>query len=302
MSEIIRAASNTFTTDLQMNLMKLNGRQFQLMAQISSGQRVAVASDDPAAAARAIGYQSLQRDLTQYQKNAQRAENVLNMSVNAIQSLKSTVSRAQEIATVTQSGVSTRNYTDYAKEVNQLLEQAVSSSNSEYLDDPLFAGTATSASPFSTTRDSNGKITAVTYVGNSGSASFSISENAMVDPHTGGAENNKMLTAINNILNLRDALESSNTTAVTSSQTALITSENDIVDSLSTMGAKLMRVQTAKSQNSASYQNLDKSISGDVDADMSQTILELNKIQTAYTAAMQGAARVMSESLMNYIR
>jgi flagellin-like hook-associated protein FlgL len=46
---------------------------------------------------------------------------------------------------------------------------------------------------------------------------------------------------------------------------------------------------------------LDKQISKDLEIDMSEAIMRLSKVSTAYQAAMQVGAQLLNNSLLNYL-
>lgn len=304
MDNVNRVSSNGFSEDMKRRVMELNSREASLMNQVASGMRYTTPSEDPESASRVMNYQTLRRELIQYNSNAEKGKTVLDLSANAITNIKKQIERATEIATMTESGVMGSNFTDYAKEVNELIEQAVSAANSNYLGDSLFAGTALNVAPFTVTRDSNNYITAVAYAGNSSTAPFAISETATVDPHTSGTDNATILNALSHIISLKTALNAGNTTNIRSAQTNLVADENNVISIMSTIGGKQMRVSMAISQNESFFQSLNKGISSEIDSNFEQTMLELGKTKNAYMAAIQGTAKVMNnaDSLLSYIR
>ena len=61
------------------------------------------------------------------------------------------------------------------------------------------------------------------------------------------------------------------------------------------------RIQVNQSQQTDRSQELQKLVSGEVDADMPSTIVRLNQAQTAYQASLQSSAKIMKLSLLDYI-
>jgi flagellar hook-associated protein 3 FlgL len=57
----------------------------------------------------------------------------------------------------------------------------------------------------------------------------------------------------------------------------------------------------AARQNSTEAVSVNQLISQESDADLAQTLVELNQLQSAYSAAMQSAGRILKISLLDYI-
>src|SRR5437763_16258467 len=95
----MRVTSNSYSENLIAQLQKLSGRQVNLQSQISSGQRVTDASDDPAAAQQVLGLRDQSVSLGQYQKNIEVHQEFAGATQGVISGLQKIVDRAQEIAT-----------------------------------------------------------------------------------------------------------------------------------------------------------------------------------------------------------
>ena len=80
-----------------------------------------------------------------------------------------------------------------------------------------------------------------------------------------------------------------------------IATEDNFVSSLAQQGAVQMRIEVNQTQQADRSQNLQQLISGQVDADMPSTIVQLNQAQTAYQASLQSAAKIVKLSLLDYI-
>jgi flagellar hook-associated protein 3 FlgL len=62
-----------------------------------------------------------------------------------------------------------------------------------------------------------------------------------------------------------------------------------------------MRFDTGVSSLSTRSLSVGQLISNEADADLSQTLVQLNQTQTAYQAALQSASIVMATSLLGYV-
>ncbi|HKB91218.1 MAG TPA: flagellin [Opitutaceae bacterium] len=298
----MRIATQSITSGIISQLQDLSSRQTQLQGQVSTGQRITQAEDDPAAMGRVLTIQNQRNQIQQYKNNADQAMQVSQATYAGLQSIKKLSDRAGELATLGASVQSSSSYQAYATEINQLIEQGLQTANTQQGANYIYGGTATSAAPFSATRDVAGNITAVTYNGSTAGTSIPLSSTSNISPGTDGTTNQQLSGFLNNLVSLRNALQSGNSSTVSGVQTALHTSEDNIVNTMSEQGAVQLRIQVSQDQLTNDYTNLQKLISNDTDADMSTTLVQLNQSQTAYQAALQSSASIMKVSLLDYIK
>ncbi|MCS7009030.1 MAG: flagellin, partial [Chthoniobacterales bacterium] len=166
----------------------------------------------------------------------------------------------------------------------------------------LHGGTKTDVPPFDDIRDPLGYLLSVNYVGNNNSAPVRVSESTTVDPRTTGTENQNIADIINNIIAARDAFSQQSPAQVQlvrSQQEAL---ENELVSSISRLGGVQYRIEVAQRQSVDRFETLETLISRDADIDYSEASVRLNRAQLAYQASIQSGARIMNNSLLDYIR
>ena len=298
----MRIPHNSFSGTLVSQLQSLTARQSALQNQAATGQRITDPSDDPAAIARVLRLQGEKREIQQFSRNNDRALNVSQSSFSAIEQLKHVSDRAGEMAVLGTGTTSQDAFRAYGAETDQMIEQALQTANVKYSGEHLFGGTKSDAPPFTATRDAAGRITAITYVGAATGAEIRTSEGAKLSPFTSGAENQKLADFINNLVGLRDALQSGSGAAVQAVQPALETSENDFLVTMSGIGAKQTRLESDRSQNEARFVELEKLTSAETDADLASTVVKLTQAQTAYQAALQSGSKILEMSLLDYIR
>ncbi|WP_414661711.1 flagellar hook-associated protein FlgL [Horticoccus sp. 23ND18S-11] len=298
----MRLTSNTLSENIIRQIQALGAQQAKLQTQVATGQRIFQPEDDPTAVGRVLGLESSRREITQYLRNADRAREISETSFSGLQQLKRVSDRATEIGTLGSGAISPEAAGAYASEVDQMIEQALQVANGKLRNDYMFAGTAVDTPPFTATRDANGKVTGVTYAGNSQRAAIQLSESASVTPSTTGATNTGIGNFLNELVALRDALTVNNSPAVVTAQTALIASEDVLVSSLAEHGGVQMRIEANRSQLLDRSEGLEKLISSEADLDLPTTIVKLNQSQTAYQAALSSSANIMRLSLLDYIQ
>lgn len=298
----MRVATNSASEAVLTQLTKLSLRQAQLQTQAATGQRIFQPEDDPAAVGRILGLETERRQINQFQSNATRALEISQSSYAGIQEMKKISDRAGELVTLGAGAASPDAFKAYAKEVNQLIEQAVQIGNTKFRNDYLFAGTAVTTQPYDdSNRDASGNLLTVSFAGNTSQGTVQLSENSSIAPGTSNATNTGMRDFITNLISLRDALNTGSSATVSGVQTSLENSENLLVNSLSEHGAIELRIEVNKKQQDARAQNIETLVAKEADADLASTVVRLSQTSTAYEAALSSATKILKMSLLDYI-
>jgi len=164
----MRVTQNSFSESLVSRLNTLTARQYSLQSQVSSGLRVQAPSDDPAAMQNVLGYKTSKAEQEQYGSNISTLQERAAATYSVLQQLQTRVSDVSVIATSAAGDITLNDLSVYAGKVSDAIDATLEQVNKK---DPatgqyLFGGTSSSQPPFVATRDASGKITAVTYQGN----------------------------------------------------------------------------------------------------------------------------------------
>ena len=318
----MRVSSNNFSMDLRNQIRKLSERQLRLQQQISTGQRITTASDDPKSMRRVLDLRAERSLLTQYQDNISTLRENANVVYSTVNAMKRLGDRATEIATLADGTKAPSALSAYAKEVDQLLEESLRLANTKHRDVYIFSGTKSQDSAYAETRDASEKITAVTYGGNSSSTKIDIAPSTSVNGNYAaeGAQGILKNPAngadfIANLIALRDNLATAADTSLTkdANNAALAViketvagnlekDEVNFIDHFSGIGATLSRLETSEAITKAQVSSIEPLVSNEVDVDLADALVRLNEIQNAYTAALQSGGTLLKTSLLDYIR
>ena len=286
-------------------LNRLNRKQNQLNEQIATGQRITMASEDPQAASRVMRLRSEKMAAQQYAKNTNVALGISQATYAAVDRLRQLSDRAGELAAASNSdNVSPKEREAYAVEVNQLIQAAMEAGNTKFQGEYLFNGVNTdtdlngSPQPFVLAL---GTPDSVTHQETTDGAEIQISDTLSIAPRLKEVDNQKISTFINNLVSLRDGLNTSSTSSITAARKALLASENEIVGVLANNASIQARLESVASQSASRFNDIEALISRDADVDQAQAMVNLTRQQTAYQAAMQAGAQVLKMSLLDYI-
>lgn len=313
----MRVTSSSFPNLLNYQLGQLSTKQARLQVQAGTGQRFQTASEDPRAMRKVLDLQSEMKALTQYEKNISTLKDSLATTYASTHALKTVSDRANEITTAADGLDTPEELQTYGVEVNQLLERALQLANTRHQTSYLFGGTKNTQQPFVATRDSAGKIISVVYNGSASVNDTEIDEGITLKTNIPGANTTgageRGLFADNrpgvgadifqHLLDLRDHLETANKTAIrTTDLSNLLKDEENILFHFGNVGAIQSRLDITTSLANRRKASLEGLVSNEADADLAQTLVSLSEIQSAYTAALQIGGKILSQSLLDYLR
>lgn len=298
----MRIATATIFDNMANQIQTLDATQNTLETQLSTGLQFSEPSDNPTEMASVLNLVSQERQTAQYAANANTALQVSQASYTSLSQLNKISTAVDEIATEATGGLTdSGQFQTYATQIESYLEQAVQMGNSQFEGNYLFAGTAVDQPPFQVTRDAQGQISSVSYVGNNSQASIPVSTSASIAANTSGATNQAMAAFMNQLVSLRTALQSDDTAGMSTAKTQLSASSDTLISATAENSAIQSAIQSEQTESTALLQNLDTAITGDSSADIAVTDTKLTEAQTSYQAVLASAARVMQTSLLNYL-
>jgi flagellar hook-associated protein 3 FlgL len=284
-------------SDLQQNQSSVNN----WLQQLSSGLRVSQPSDDPAASAGMVqnGIQSANVD--QYTKNVSSVLTMAQSADSALSSVVTSLTKAISLGTEGANGTNTlANQQTIAEQVQGILTSVVSQANASYSGVYLFGGTATSSAPY--TADS-ASATGYTYNGNDNSNSVQIGDNLSVQVNLPGSQifSNSTTDVIGSLSNLVSALQSGDTTAIGDATSAVSSALNYVSQQRVFYGNVESQLNSQETYLQKETVNLTSQAKTLVGADIAHVAIMLAQAQTANSAAQAAAAKVLPETILNYL-
>jgi flagellar hook-associated protein 3 FlgL len=270
------------------------------LQQMSSGKRVNVPSDDPAAAAANVIEEARADQDDQFLQSIASLEQYLNTADTTLNSVVTSLTRAVTLGVSGANGtLSDTNRQSLANEVDGIKEQVLSLANASFNGQYLFAGTNTQTAPYQ--KDST-VASGVVYAGNSQSNSAEIGGITLQTNVPGSAVfTNGSTDVFAALQNLSDALNSGNQSQVETATTTLRSALDSVISTRVFYGNTLNQLQahgTFLNQEKveiASYQNQL------VGSDLTTAVSNLSQAQLARQATLQAMARTQNMTLLNYL-
>ena len=166
---------------------------------------------------------------------------------------------------------------------------------------------ATGNQTFLDHRDKDGKIVGVTYTGSSQDAEFYVGKDSKISSFL-SAENGgtaELTNVLESLVELRRGLSTTDLgemiEVVQSAERNLIEQEDSVVDKMGELSSRMVRMNTVRSHDEEYFLEIDQRLAKDLDVDLSEAIMQLTRVSTAYQAAMQVGAQLLNTSLLNYL-
>jgi len=275
---------------LKNNMGDLN----DLNEQLSSGKLFQKPSDAPIKVADSMDYKSQLNRNAQYQRNTDQAENWLNTTESALKNGTEVIQRARELTIYASTdSLTSEDRQQIASEVKELRDELVDISRTQLGDSYIFSGQQTEEEPFD---DS------LTYQWNNDKISRRLNENVEMDINLTGAEVfQDEITALNQLYTNLDSGADGETIANNN-----LDNMDDAIKNFtkrrSEVGGKLKRIDNLKNRLEANEIHLKQLKSGNEDADLAEVITNLKMEENVYRASLASGARIMQQSLVDFIR
>jgi flagellar hook-associated protein 3 FlgL len=272
------------------------------LQELSTGKRVNVPSDDPLAAAQMVANQDQANRADQYLQNIDTLNNQMQTAGTALGSVVQALTQAVSLGVQGSTGtVSAANRQEIVQNLQGIQTQLVQLANTAVSGGYLFGGTATTAAPY--TLDS-ASPSGVTYNGNSGTNTVQIAEGLSVQTNLPGNQifQNSGGDAFGALQQLITALQSGTASAA---QTAT----NQVRDALASVSGQQIFYSNAVNQFNSTQTflnqeqvNLTAQANNLVGADITKVATDLTQAQTAYSATLAAAAKILPTSLLDYLK
>jgi flagellar hook-associated protein 3 FlgL len=287
--------------DLQDDLSKVS----DTMHRASTGRKINQPSDDPYGASLALQLNGELDGLAQYQSNVSDGTAWLNASNTALTSINDIVQRARELivgAGNDAGGQSGR--AAAASEIDQLVASLKQEANVQYAGRYVFSGTATDTQPYPA-----GPVDS--FAGNTNAISREIGPGVSMTVSTDvssllgagqAAGDNKLLDT------LRDAADdlrggtTANADNLRGTDLSRLDANLDTLNGImADVGARTNRLTTAGTRLGSLQENTTRLLSNTQDADYAQTLTDYSTQSAAYNAALQMGARIIQNSLLDFL-
>jgi flagellar hook-associated protein 3 FlgL len=290
------------TSTIIANIQQSDAAVQTALQQVSTGQRVNVPSDDPAASAQLVQLQAQTANIDQYTSNG---DSVLAQAQIADSTLTSVVAQLNQAVTLGTEGADGESSVgdtrqNLAQSVQSILQSVVALANTTYQGISIFGGTANGQAAFTPSSTSS---TGYQYNGNSGVNEVQIGSSLSVQANIPGDTvfTNPNASVLGALSSLQKALTSGTSTDIGNATTAVTTALNYVSQQHVVYGNTINQInaqETYLAQDKITISSNENSLVG---IDTATAAEELTQAETDNTATLSASAKVLQNNLLTYL-
>jgi flagellar hook-associated protein 3 FlgL len=291
-----------FTPDILTDLWQSQAQEQTFIEQLATGKRVNMPSDDPAAAAADVQNQAFQGQTDQYLKNTTSLEAMFQTADSTLSSVVSSLNQAISLGVQGANGtLSSADMQAIAQQVQGIQSQMVGLGNTSYEGSYLFGGTDTQSPPF--TLDST-QPSGVRYNGNAGVNTVDIGQGRSIQTNLPGSQifQGAGGNIMNSLQQLVTALQSGNSANIGTATTQVTSALSYLSQQRVFYGSAANQLNANQSFLQQEQVNLKTQDNNLVGADLAAAATGLAQAQTAQSAALAALAKVIPQSLLDYLK
>jgi len=271
------------------------------LQQVSTGKSVNVPSDNPSSAAAMVQNTLDTADVDQYAQNVTSTLSQVQTADSALSSVVSSLTKAISLGTEGANGTSSAaNLQDLAVQVQGILSSVVSNANLTYQGTYVFAGTASNKVPY--TADPSAPSGYI-YNGNDHVNSVPVGEGMSVQVNVPGSRifSDPANNVLNSLSSLVSALESGDHASIGTATSAITSALNFVGQQRVIYGNAESQLNSQDSYLQQETVSLSSQATSLVGVDMAKAATTLAQAETDNNAALAAAAKVLPNSLLNYL-
>lgn len=305
---MLRVTSNMMNSQLLLNLNRNARTMNDTQLQLSSGRKINKPSDDPVGITYSLRYRAELSSNEQYTKNVDSSLSWLDFNDTVLGQAGDVIQKIRELTVQASTGSNPQSALDSInEEVMQLKEQLVDIANSKLNGKYIFNGEQYNTKPYDFAKGADGTFdVSKSITTDTGQIQFIVGEGVQMPINIGGndvfgntGDNDNLFSIINNI---STALKSGDLKGISGQLDNIDTRMETILTARSEMGAKTNRVELMQERLSDLNVNLTDLQAKTEDADYEGLIMQSKIQENIYNASLSVGAKIISTTLVDFIR
>ncbi len=296
----MRADPNLYTT-VDAAIQQSEQSLQSAMSQLSSGKRVTLPSDDPLAFAQNLQSLAASANVDRYTTSADTVLSQAQMADSALSSVTTSLTQAISLGTEGgDSSVTSAQREALAQQVQGLLANVVSQANTTANGMAVFAGTGSTTTPFVA---DPATANSYSYTGSSDTNQAQVGDNLQVTTGLPGSSifMNSNGDVLGSLQQMVTALQSGSVNGIANANAAITAAIAQVSQARAVYGGTVNQINQQTSFLSQEKITLSSQQTSLVDVDTATAATNLTQAQTANSAVLAVAAKVLPESLLNYL-
>jgi len=298
--------SSQLLLNLNRNAQQMNNTQTQL----ATGRKINKPSDDPVGITYSLRYRAELSSNEQYQKNVDSAVSWLEFNDTVLNQAGSVLQRLRELTVQGATDTNPQSALDSInEEVKQLKGQLIDVSNSKLNGKYIFNGETYDVKPYDFPTSADGSLdttNAASVVTDKGKINFIVGESVQLPINVNGnevfgfeTEDDHLFVTVDNIIK---ALASGDTKELSNQLENIDTRMNKMLAIRAEIGAKTNRVDLMTDRLTDLEINLTDMQAKVEDADVAEVMMKAKIQENIYNASLSAGAKIISPSLVDFLR
>lgn len=300
----MRVTSNLLVRDQISALQATATAMSRAQQQLTTGRRIAVASDDPVGARDVMAMDGRLRAITQYRRGLDAAKARIALQDNVTTSMSTLLTRAQELTVAAATDtVGPSGRQAMAQEAEAIFRELVALSNTTVEGEYLFGGQRVTEEPFTAT--GTGATLGYATTGAAGARPVEIDAGRTLVPTDDGATlflDTGVLTALRDLAVELHAPATAGHDQLRAVGRSLASAFDRVQERIGALGARAGTVDLVAANLDAFEGSLQAFRSQGVDIDLERAAVELVSRQNAYQSALFASSKLLGLNLSDYLR
>jgi flagellar hook-associated protein 3 FlgL len=283
--------------DLQQSQSSLN----TYLQEVSTGKSVNQPSDNPTASAEMVQNTIETANVDQYTQNISDVLSTVQSASSALSNVVTSLTQAVSLGTEGANGTnSSSNLQALAQQVQGILASVVSDANTSVQGNYLFGGTASTTTPYTVDATS---ASGYAYNGTSDSNSVAIGDNLSLQVNLPGSQifSSSSNNVLDSLANLVSALQSGDSAQISSATNAVDSASSYVSQQQEFYSNAEGRLNTQESVLQQDTVTLSTQENNLVGVNEATAATELSQAETDNSAALAAAAKVLPNTLLDYL-
>ncbi|MGC5774375.1 flagellar hook-associated protein FlgL [Paenibacillus pabuli] len=306
----MRITNNMLSSQLLLNLNRNAQQMNNTQTQLATGRKINKPSDDPVGITYSLRYRAELSSNEQYQKNVDSAVSWLEFNDTVMNQAGNVMQRLRELTVQASTGTNPQSALDSInEEVQQLKEQLIDISNSKLNGKYVFNGETYDVKPYDFPTNADGSFdttNAASVVTDKGKINFIVGESVQLPINVDGNEVFGTGTEDDNLFVIMNTIMK----ALSDGDQKELSNQLDNIDSRmdkmlairSEIGAKTNRVDLMMGRLDDLGINLTDLQSKVEDADYAELAMQSKIQENIYNASLSAGAKIISPSLVDFLR
>lgn len=306
----MRVTNNMLSSQLILNLNRNAQQMNTTQTQLATGRKINKPSDDPVGITYSLRYRAELSSNEQYQKNVDSAISWLDFNDTVMDQAGSVVQRLRELTVQAATGTNPQSALDSInEEVAQLKAQLIDISNSTLNGKYVFNGETYDVKPYDFPTKADGSFDtsgAASVLTDTGKINFIVGEAVQLPINVTGNEVFGNSTEADNLFvifnSISQALASGDQKELSNQLNNIDTRTNKMLSIRAEIGAKTNRIELMQGRLSDLEVNLSDLQSKVEDADYAELSIKSKIQENIYNASLSTGAKIISQSLVDFLR